>query len=1192
MEKRKKNSRVEDIWNALKVKELEGSQRMKAVSNNTNWNLFHIKDVVKPRSSRVAAPSELSQLDSRLPDYSLREAANIFHKSEGQLQFGSCKDHNNVMSSTIHALTRSQEENKNGSLDLTGKLLSMDHMRPPYTDIATSRYAKLKEAYLKRKLDAAATVPQSSSTSILLNQSLNSEACTCNEPDQSSGSYCSLKMSEEDDVATWIKGPESIKKDEVHSQLAAADSKMVKDSCVNGIVEQGANVNSGHKAECMIKAVQAGMKDVTVKVLASSQVTDVSLMGFKDTSTNVTDSSNGDQDARRICEENCHIMAADKGGGEDGISFSNCTESDVKSNNELDQPDSSMMQQQQQQQQQQHQQKEQQQQLKICETRENSCSQQQNLIQEEEEEEIEYELLAEALNRDLNCLVDPAASVRSAALLRLQSTLFSCVKSDDKLSCELVEEEHQDPPDQAQVQLRSKHNTLCWAAEELIVKPLLRRFADSSEKCRQLSITILHQLLQEVPSAVITLLPYVLPVITERMPLDIPLTPASDNDYLKEPVKIQAILVETSEEVRLQLVQLMHSILTKAPRLIQAFASDVASILVAATFDTHPEVLLETFSTLEQFGELMGYKLKPVGKQLVRVVQVSLSHNHYRVRVAALKAIRRLVMCGAHDAIYELTAYRDPNLIPIKCFYEPDPKTHYFAVLATDRNSSAREELYRTIACWLCELGERKEHESRLVPYLLAGFQDPSPHLRELAFKLMEEVGLQYEEENEKEVKDTRTYLTEDIDDIVSLTGAPLPHPFTRRPCLGARIMVKSVTAIILHAIAGDLECWTCGTQELAADFLVTLLMFAEDNITMHLQPLVKLLHKALSHPSIESNAKLLGLFVSPSSYLPIMLPRVSGCDVNADVSVQTVGHALHLLAGILKGSASEQILPHIPEICCTLTDCHLMTSIQQGVNEGVIAVADQLIRAWHLDKCCKEVTTMLWLLLNAAAVADFCSRSPVKAESAIQNLALSSGHSSQQSMIAAYVGEMLQILPHPKFWALRSLGALVYCRLLKSAFLLNADTLEQLIESFHSCMQECADQGVKLRLLNDVRSMIANQPIEALLEADKKKVSQLVAQFFVPCLQSGLEQQLLIIPTLDAIQDILSKPWPTSLTADNPSFHDALTRLLNSLENCLEKASQDEKTDQHSAFISNFMDADLMTRMQCNHMDDGHFHP
>jgi hypothetical protein len=98
---------------------------------------------------------------------------------------------------------------------------------------------------------------------------------------------------------------------------------------------------------------------------------------------------------------------------------------------------------------------------------------------------------------------------------------------------------------------------------------------------------------------------------------------------------------------------------------------------------------------------------------------------------------------------------------------------------------------------------------------------------------------------------------------------------------------------------------------------------------------------------------------------------------------------------------------------------------------------------------------------------------------------------------------------------------------------------------------------------------MIANQSIEAWLEADKKQVSQLVEQFFVPCLQHGLEQQLLIVPTLDAIQDILSKPWPTSLTADNPSFHDALTRLLNIVENCLEKASQEGKTDQHSGRIT-----------------------
>ncbi len=240
-------------------------------------------------------------------------------------------------------------------------------------------------------------------------------------------------------------------------------------------------------------------------------------------------------------------------------------------------------------------------------------------------------------------------------------------------------------------------------------------------------------------------------------------------------VKIQAILVETSEEVRLQLVQLMHSILTKAPRLIQAFASDVASILVAATFDTHPEVLLvgttcitlpppsqshlasklctccvcpeilvnfaekllwesrkqalnsllllllfppchdvvlgangqETFSTLDQFGELMGYKLKPVGKQLVRVVQVSLSHNHCRVRVAALKAIRRLL----HPPNFLLLT--SLNLLFFKYFFQRRKKHGKKKISNLRRKSKTNRitgNLLNSICCcccWLwCELAD------------------------------------------------------------------------------------------------------------------------------------------------------------------------------------------------------------------------------------------------------------------------------------------------------------------------------------------------------------------------------------------------------------------------------------------------------------------------------------------------------
>lgn len=77
-------------------------------------------------------------------------------------------------------------------------------------------------------------------------------------------------------------------------------------------------------------------------------------------------------------------------------------------------------------------------------------------------------------------------------------------------------------------------------------------------------------------------------------------------------VEVQAILVEASEEVRLQLMQFMHLVLKQAPRLIQAFASDVASILVAATFDKHPEVLLvsSSESTMTLLSSLLKFQCK------------------------------------------------------------------------------------------------------------------------------------------------------------------------------------------------------------------------------------------------------------------------------------------------------------------------------------------------------------------------------------------------------------------------------------------------------------------------------------------------------------------------------------------------------------------------------------------------------
>nr|XP_024372966.1 dynein assembly factor 5, axonemal-like isoform X2 [Physcomitrium patens] len=1021
------------------------------------------------KRKKKAYPSAMS-CDSHLADYSLMEAAHLFRNSEGTLEVGCPYE--------CRAECKSSKRGDDSETRVHGdrNLFPGEVDRQP--DLAILQYAKLKAAYLEKiRKDSLANA----ATCV---EQLKPNAAPGNRVPHEESHQESTGVSEQDPFKTYS---------DVVGKLVVDNENLQRDSqCFDNDLDDGALKNGAHPASVyMCSNVEESVEKSLDEVVPPCGA--VKSQNLDDKDQNL---------AARIEQatmEQIEGVAVQMGSGREPANHEifnpvQATPALEPHHIRFALPEE---------------------QSRIPVTTDTA-----NTVDNPENQN-----LATALNKDLNSLTADEGGVRVAALQRLQVTLFG------EESC------FQNMREETGSKGESRRHSLGWAAEELVVKPLLLRFEDPSEKCRILAITILHKLLLEVPSAVIVLLPYILPVIGERLPLKVPLAPSNDQDeLLKEPPVIQALVVEPSEEVRLQLVQVISSLLKQAPRLIQAFASDVASILVAGTFDTNPDVLLVVFPTLELFGEIMEYRLKPIGKQLVRVCHRSLSHNHCRVRVAALKAVCRLTMCGAHDAIYELTAYRDPNLVPIKAFYEPVPKTQYLAMLATDKNSVVRKELYTTVACWLRELGERKEHECRLLPYLLAGFQDACPHLQMLAFELTEGVGLQYEEENENEVKDTRTYLAEETDDIVSVCGTPLPHPFKKRPCLGARIMVKSVAAIILHAISMDIECWTMGTKELAANFLLTLLFFVESHITMHLMPLLKIMHRAIGEPSISNkileSAKVLGFFVPPDSYLPLMMPRIHG-DVSADVSVHTLGHALQLLDGILAGSSPEHILPHIPEICSTLTDRHIMTSIQQSVNDGVVAVAKQLIRAWDQNVCAQEVSAMLWLLLNAAAASDFCSRSPHEAESAIQALASASGNDSGEAIIAFYVDEILEILPHPRKWALRS--------------------LDGLIKAFGYCIRKAADDDVKLRLIRAVEQLLTKGEFE--WAQGKRHIGNMWESFLVPCLQ---QEDVLVPPTLNAIVSIWSKSIPKEVTIKRP-FHDTEDALMRAIEKVVRKHSKEE---------------------------------
>jgi hypothetical protein len=73
-----------------------------------------------------------------------------------------------------------------------------------------------------------------------------------------------------------------------------------------------------------------------------------------------------------------------------------------------------------------------------------------------------------------------------------------------------------------------------------------------------------------------------------------------------------------------------------------------------------------------------------------------------------------------------MIGFRDPNIVPIKEFYEPSTKVNYFAMFVVDRSNATRKCFYQTMAKCLIDLPDKVDHEGRIFPYLISGLFDPN----------------------------------------------------------------------------------------------------------------------------------------------------------------------------------------------------------------------------------------------------------------------------------------------------------------------------------------------------------------------------------------------------------------------------------------------------------------------------------
>ena len=152
---------------------------------------------------------------------------------------------------------------------------------------------------------------------------------------------------------------------------------------------------------------------------------------------------------------------------------------------------------------------------------------------------------------------------------------------------------------------------------------------------------------------------------------------------------------EKSEDVRLLLCEIVTIIVsTTVFDYLRPYVDDIVNILRALCMDPSGIVIIEGCQAMREFAASGGDQLIHFCENMGRALFTAFVHKHAKVRVAGLKSIFDVAVTGAwkhsHEVFTHMVGFRDPNVVPIKDFYEPSTRFNYFAAFVGDRSTIVR----------------------------------------------------------------------------------------------------------------------------------------------------------------------------------------------------------------------------------------------------------------------------------------------------------------------------------------------------------------------------------------------------------------------------------------------------------------------------------------------------------------------
>jgi len=234
------------------------------------------------------------------------------------------------------------------------------------------------------------------------------------------------------------------------------------------------------------------------------------------------------------------------------------------------------------------------------------------------------------------------------------------------------------------------------------------------------------------------------------------------------------------------------------------------------------------------------------------------------------------------------------------------------------------------LSYFMVYLPDRYDHHVRLLPYVLSFVNDAIPSIRESALDCIDRCGLQYECEHPEDVIERRQFGV-DGDDIDY--GSGLPESIPVRPSLGARLFVRSNASRFFLALLGELSSWKEHTRDRSAELLLILTVYCEEALTKDFNRTVASIAKAIDVEmssrseddprsklgEIRRVLRLMGKYVDPAVYLPLLRPRISG-----EYSARERRNYAMVLSSLIDGSPIQRLTLHWSDLATLLSgpDC------------------------------------------------------------------------------------------------------------------------------------------------------------------------------------------------------------------------------------------------------------------------------